>query len=191
MAVFFCSSLISCFPGMLLRYYLSNFEMVPVAPDITGITSVFTFHMRCISVVNSFYFKISSASFFITFIFSEISIHRHFSFSFLRFMLCRLLLGIFLSVFNCWFHNIIILPSWNVGQPRLQIQQLRSSVREVVTPDKGNCRRLRKGTAVSESFPFITSRLETEDRLNLSDDTPVNDTPINVQHSTCAGSSLK
>jgi hypothetical protein len=36
MAVF-CSSLISCFPGMLLRYCLSDFEMVLVAPIITGI----------------------------------------------------------------------------------------------------------------------------------------------------------
>jgi len=33
--VVFCSSLISCFPGMLLRYCLSDFEMVPVAPNIT------------------------------------------------------------------------------------------------------------------------------------------------------------
>ena len=33
---FFCSSLISCFPGMLLRYCLSDFEMVSVAPVITG-----------------------------------------------------------------------------------------------------------------------------------------------------------
>jgi len=78
-----------------------------------------------------------------------------------------------------------------VGQPTLQIQQLRSLVREVVTPDKGNCRSLRKGTAVSDIFPFMTTRFETDDRLNLSGDTPVNDTPVNDQHSTCAGSSLK
>ena len=26
-----CSSLVSCFPGMLLRYCLSNFEMIPIA----------------------------------------------------------------------------------------------------------------------------------------------------------------
>ena len=45
MAVFY-SSIISCFPGMFLRYCLSDFEMVPVAPLITGITFVFTFHMR-------------------------------------------------------------------------------------------------------------------------------------------------
>jgi hypothetical protein len=30
--------LISCFPGMLLKYFLKDFEMVPVAPIITGVT---------------------------------------------------------------------------------------------------------------------------------------------------------
>ena len=54
MAVF-CSSLTSCFPGMLLTYLLNDFEIFPVAPIITGITFVFTFHMRCISVVRSLY----------------------------------------------------------------------------------------------------------------------------------------
>ena len=49
MAVF-CSSLTSCFPGMLLTYFLNDFEIVPVAPIITGITFVFTFHMRCIYI---------------------------------------------------------------------------------------------------------------------------------------------
>ena len=37
MAVF-CSSFTSWFPGMLLMYFLNEFEMVPVAPIITGIT---------------------------------------------------------------------------------------------------------------------------------------------------------
>jgi len=62
MAVF-CSSFTSCFPGMLLTYFLNGFVTVPVAPIITGITFVFTFHMRCISVVRSLYFRIFSASF--------------------------------------------------------------------------------------------------------------------------------
>jgi hypothetical protein len=31
---------------MLLTYFLNDFEMVPVTPIITGITFVFTFHMR-------------------------------------------------------------------------------------------------------------------------------------------------
>ena len=42
----FCSSLISCFPVLLLRYCLSDFEIVPVALLITGIAFAFTFHMR-------------------------------------------------------------------------------------------------------------------------------------------------
>ena len=59
----FCSSLTSCFPGMLLTYFLNNFETVPFTPIITGITFVFTFQMRCISIVRSLYFRIFSASF--------------------------------------------------------------------------------------------------------------------------------
>ena len=57
MAVFW-SSLTSCFPGMLLTYFLNDFEIVPVAPIITGIAFVFTFHMCCISIVRSLYFRI-------------------------------------------------------------------------------------------------------------------------------------
>ena len=44
MAVF-CSSLTSWFPGMLLTYFLNVFEIVPVAPVITGITLVL--HSTC------------------------------------------------------------------------------------------------------------------------------------------------
>jgi hypothetical protein len=36
---------------MVLTYFLNDFEMVPVAPIITGITLVFTFHIHCISIV--------------------------------------------------------------------------------------------------------------------------------------------
>jgi len=43
---------------MLLMYFLNDFEIVPVAPIITGITLVFTFHIRYISIVRSLYFKI-------------------------------------------------------------------------------------------------------------------------------------
>jgi len=62
MAVF-CSSLTSWLPGMLLTYFLNDSEMVLLAPVITGITFVFTFHMRCISIARSIYFRIFSASF--------------------------------------------------------------------------------------------------------------------------------
>jgi len=43
---FFCIPLISCSPGMLLRYCRSDSEMVPVAPIILGIAFVFTFHLH-------------------------------------------------------------------------------------------------------------------------------------------------
>ena len=57
MAVF-GSSFTSWFPGMLLMYFLNDFEMVPVAHIITGIILLFTFYVRCISNVRSLYFKI-------------------------------------------------------------------------------------------------------------------------------------
>ena len=49
----FCIPLISCFTGMFLRYFLRDFKMVPVAPIVTGITFVFTFQMRYISILKS------------------------------------------------------------------------------------------------------------------------------------------
>jgi hypothetical protein len=39
----------------VLTYFLNDFEMAPV---ITGITLVFTFHIRCIYIVKSLYIKI-------------------------------------------------------------------------------------------------------------------------------------
>jgi hypothetical protein len=43
---------------------MSNFEMVPVAPLITGVTFAFTFNVRCTYVVRSSCFRIFSDSFF-------------------------------------------------------------------------------------------------------------------------------
>ena len=106
MAVF-CSSLTSWFPGMLLTYFLNVFEIAPVAPVITGITFVFTFHMRCISIVRSLYFKIFSASFF----FYHISVSWncnvytiHVPFSLSRITMSGLLLGIVLSVYYYYYY---------------------------------------------------------------------------------------
>jgi hypothetical protein len=53
---FLYTFLISCFPGTLLRYFLNDFEMVQVAPIITGIAFVCIFHMRCVSVVRFLYY---------------------------------------------------------------------------------------------------------------------------------------
>ena len=90
MAVF-CSSLTSCFPGMLLTYLLNDFEIVPIAPIITGITFVFTFHMSCISIVRSLCFRIFSACFLITFLSPEIatSINIHVPFSLSRIIIIK------------------------------------------------------------------------------------------------------
>jgi hypothetical protein len=40
---------------MLLTYFLNDFERVPVAPIITGITLAFTFHMGSISIVRTLF----------------------------------------------------------------------------------------------------------------------------------------
>ena len=54
---FVFKGLTSWFHGILLTYFLNDFDMVPVAPIITRITVFFTFHMRCISIVrSSFYY---------------------------------------------------------------------------------------------------------------------------------------
>ena len=97
MAVFW-SSLISCFPGMLLAYFLNDFDIVPVAPIIISITFVFTFHMRCISIVRSLYFRTFSASFLVKFLSPEIatSINILVPFSLSRIIMSGLLLGIVL-----------------------------------------------------------------------------------------------
>jgi len=115
MAVF-CSSVTSWLPGMSLTYFLIYLEMVPVAPIITGITLAFTFHMRCISIVRSLYFKIFSASFLITFLSPEItaSINKRVPFSLSQIIMSGLLFGIAMSVCTCWFHSIVTLPLWFV-----------------------------------------------------------------------------
>ena len=88
----FCSSMTSCFPGMLLVYFLNDFEIVPVAPITTGITFVVTFHMRCVSVVRSLYFRIFSASFLITFLSPEMATSIHVPFHYHLLLLLLLLL---------------------------------------------------------------------------------------------------
>ena len=50
-------------------------ELSECVPIVTGITFVFTFHMHCISVLIPLYFRIFSASFFITILSPEIAIY--------------------------------------------------------------------------------------------------------------------
>ena len=113
MAVF-CCSLTPCFPGMLLTYFLNNFEIVPVAPIITGIALFFN-----ISILRYLYIWIFSASFLITFLSPEIAtsinILEHVLFPLSRIIMSGLLLGIILSVCTCSFHNMVTLPPWIVS----------------------------------------------------------------------------
>jgi hypothetical protein len=50
----FFSSLISCFPAMLLRYWLNDYGMAPFAVISTCMNFSFTFHMRWISIMRSY-----------------------------------------------------------------------------------------------------------------------------------------
>ena len=111
--VFFYSSLIACFPGLLLKYCLSALAMVPVVPVVTGINFAVTFHMRWIYFLRSLYFKIFWTSFLITFLSPGIapSINMHVLCLLSWTMMSGLFLGIFLSVRACWFHNMVTLPS--------------------------------------------------------------------------------
>ena len=109
-----CSSFTSCFPGMLLTYFLNDYETVPVAPIITGIAFVFTFYIRCISVVRSLYFRIFSASFC-----NHISVSSHCTVYQHTCSLCiitdynvRFVVVVDSSVgLYCWFHNMVTLPA--------------------------------------------------------------------------------
>jgi hypothetical protein len=88
---------------MFLWYFFNYFQIVPVAPIITGITSVFTFHMRCISIVSSLYFRIYSVYVFTSFMSpktaASINIRVHFSLSLIT--ISGLLFGKVLSVCIC------------------------------------------------------------------------------------------
>jgi hypothetical protein len=75
---------------MLVRYFLNDFEMVPVARIITGIIFVFTFNIHCIYIVRSLYFRIFSASFLITFLSHEIATSINMKFPLLLLLLLLL-----------------------------------------------------------------------------------------------------
>jgi hypothetical protein len=100
----FCSSVMPYSPGMLFGYFVNEFQIVPVTPVVTGITSTealirclcFTFHMRSmhsISIVTSFY---------VTFLAPEIamSINTHVPSSLTPTITSGLLLRMFLSSFH-------------------------------------------------------------------------------------------
>jgi hypothetical protein len=119
MAVSFRNSLISCFPGMLLSYCLSDFDIVPVAPIITGTDFLFfTFHISRMSTARSSYFIIFWASLLIKFTFQEFStsINVHVPFLLPQTMRSGFWLRVVLSVGTGWsiirlthFHDLFLL----------------------------------------------------------------------------------
>ena len=48
----FFMSLISCFPGVLLRYCMSDFELVPVAPTFTGLYYYYYYYYYAGSILD-------------------------------------------------------------------------------------------------------------------------------------------
>jgi hypothetical protein len=85
-------------------------EMVSIATNITGMTFVFTFHIRSIYIVRSLYFRIFSTPFLNTFLSPEIatSINVHVTFS-----LSRIIMSGFCERCFCQFSlvdSIIWLP---------------------------------------------------------------------------------
>ena len=67
-----CSSLMSCFPGMLLKYNLNDYETVPVAPVLLPGSLLVLLVTRVLFLpLNSPYFKNCSASLLITFLSPE------------------------------------------------------------------------------------------------------------------------
>ena len=116
MAVF-CSSLTSCFPGMLLTYFLNDLVIDPVATIIT--VSLLFLHSTCAVFLfwGLYILESSRLLLLITFLSPQIatSINIHVPFSLSRIIICGLLLGIVLSVCICWFHNMVTLPPWLVS----------------------------------------------------------------------------
>jgi hypothetical protein len=83
MAVF-RSSFTSCFPDMLLRYFLNYFDMVPVVLVITSIIFIFPFHMGFISIVRPLYFKVPLAYFALLLLSSSSPLCRVFTVIYLK-----------------------------------------------------------------------------------------------------------
>ena len=112
MWLFFDSSLILCFPSMLLGYILNGFEMVSVAPVIIGITFVFN---QSTCTLFLYFLLWDLLSFFL----DHISVswnwnvysHACSSFFTIADYNVRFIVRNVLSVCTCGFHNMVILSS--------------------------------------------------------------------------------
>ena len=100
--------------ALLLGYCLNDFEMVPLAPFISGTIFIFTFHMCCDSVVRSLYLGIFWTSYLVTFLPSSNChiINTHVPLLLSRIMLSGFWLWTVLPACSNSFHSMVILPSW-------------------------------------------------------------------------------
>jgi len=107
-----CCSLILCFPGVMLWYYLKDSEMVPLVKPL------FLHSTHAVFLLRSLYFRTYSASFLMTFPAPDIATSFNWQ---VRFPLSRIMLSGLLSireilfVCTCWFHNTVNLLSWRVS----------------------------------------------------------------------------
>jgi len=104
--------LLTWFPFMSFRYFLNYFQMVPVAPIITGIAFIFEFHLRCVSIVMCLYFNIFAA-FFTTFVSPKtaMSINRFFFFIItgyvVRLVVWEVSVRIYLFILSCGYLTFV------------------------------------------------------------------------------------
>jgi hypothetical protein len=121
--IVFCSSLISYFPGMLLRNFLKVWDDSSCPPVVYWYQvlkrwkciSVFTFHLHCISIATYLYCTVFWTSFFVTFLSPETATSNntcHFALP--RIIISGLLLGIVRQLSGL-FQNVATLLSWLVS----------------------------------------------------------------------------
>ena len=111
-----CSSYISWFLGILLRYFLNDFNGIS-SPYYYWYHFFFTFYMHSVSIARYLYVRIFSSSFLITILPPEIatSIGVNIPFSWSRILTPGWMFGMVLSVCTWWFHTMVTLPSWLVS----------------------------------------------------------------------------
>lgn len=107
-----CSSLISWFLRMLLRYFRNDAKMIQSASIITCIT-LFLYSKCPVFLLYSLHFTIFSPSSLITFMSAKIatSIDMMFFYSLAQTVMSSSLLGMVLLVCTCRFNNTVPLPS--------------------------------------------------------------------------------
>jgi hypothetical protein len=111
--------LISYFPIMFLEFCMSDFEIVPVAPVITGIIPVFTFHKHYISSARFYSLKPLRLLYWSHFCLLKLLclLTGMFFFPLSRTMMSSLLLEMVLAVCTCWFQNMFTLLSQLMAMP--------------------------------------------------------------------------